>query len=349
VTLVEARAPVRVCDLGGWTDTWFAGSGLVCSVAVQPGVGVRVAAGEPGTDGQPVTLGMPDLDDRYRFDPREPPGRHPLLEAAMAAMPLPAGTGLEVEVRWGMPPGSGVGTSASTVVALLGALDALTPGRLAPAALAQAAHRVETERLGLQSGVQDQVAAAHGGINLIEVGPYPEWRVQPVDVPEPVRTELEERLVHVYLGRPHASSALHEQVIAAFDEDDDGLRDLEPLRRAARDGAAGLDAGDLTAYGQALVANTRAQAALRPELVSADAWRIAAVARAHGATGWKVNGAGGDGGSVTLLGPPDREARDRLVADLGTAGRDWCVVPLRLDARGLTVRVHTSHDSTNDA
>ena len=39
---VTATAPVRVCDLGGWTDTWFAGHGLVVNVAVAPGVTARV-------------------------------------------------------------------------------------------------------------------------------------------------------------------------------------------------------------------------------------------------------------------------------------------------------------------
>ena len=38
---VTATAPVRVCDLGGWTDTWFARRGLVVSIAVRPGATAR--------------------------------------------------------------------------------------------------------------------------------------------------------------------------------------------------------------------------------------------------------------------------------------------------------------------
>jgi D-glycero-alpha-D-manno-heptose-7-phosphate kinase len=44
-----------------------------------------------------------------------------------------------------------------------------------------------------------------------------------------------------------------------------------------------------------------AQARLHPALISPDAWRVIEIARSHGAAGWKVNGAGGDGGSVTIL------------------------------------------------
>jgi len=37
--VIRAEAPVRICDLGGWTDTWFAEHGAVCSIAVTPGSG----------------------------------------------------------------------------------------------------------------------------------------------------------------------------------------------------------------------------------------------------------------------------------------------------------------------
>jgi D-glycero-alpha-D-manno-heptose-7-phosphate kinase len=334
---VTARAPVRVCDLGGWTDTWFAGHGVVCSVAVQPGVDVEIGRGDGVA---PVTLSVPDFGDRYGFDPRSAlPGRHPLLEAVVASMPPPTELAVAIEVRSGMPPGSGVGTSAAVVVALLGALDALTPGQVAAGDVARAAHRVETVHVGNQSGVQDQLAAAHGGINLIEVDRYPHTRVSAVAVPADARAALGRRLVHVYLGRPHRSSAVHEHVIAALGEDADAAeRDLDPLRRAASEGASALEAGDLDAYGAALVANTRAQAALHPALVSADAWRVIALARAHGAAGWKVNGAGGGGGSVTLLGPSDTGRCARLAVAVEATGRDWQVIPITLAREGLSVR-----------
>ena len=50
-----------------------------------------------------------------------------------------------------------------------------------------------------------------------------------------------------------------------------------------------------------MVENTDAQTQLHSELVGADAQAIIGCAREHGALGWKVNGAGGDGGSLTLL------------------------------------------------
>ena len=78
-------------------------------------------------------------------------------------------------------------------------------------------------------------------------------------------------------------------------------RYLEPLREAAAAGKAALLRCDLGAFGEAMAANTRAQQKLHPELVGDRARQVIALAREHGVSGYKVNGAGGAGGSVTLL------------------------------------------------
>jgi D-glycero-alpha-D-manno-heptose-7-phosphate kinase len=335
---VRAVAPVRICDLGGWTDTWFAGHGVVCNLAISPGAHVSIATHEHGTLPARVVLDVEQFADRYGVDPGGPlPGKHPLLEATVASAAIPADRDLEISVGCPLPAGSAVGTSAAIVVALLGALDALTPGSVSPSELAARAHRVETVELGLQSGVQDHLAAAHGGINRIDIDRFPEARIEPVAVPEAVRRELEERLVLVYLGRPHHSSTVHEQVIAALERDPGVAHRLEPLRAAARHGAAALAAGDLEAYGDALVENTSAQDALHPGVVGRDAREVIEVARDHGAAGWKVNGAGGTGGTVTVLAPSDASAYATLVGGLQRATRSWQLLPFHLDQHGLRV------------
>jgi D-glycero-alpha-D-manno-heptose-7-phosphate kinase len=337
--LVRAVAPVRMCDLGGWTDTWFAGHGVVCNVAISPGAEVRVVAHARGSLPARVVLEVQQFGDRYGVDPDgAQPGRHPLLEAAIAsAAALPSDRDLEISVGCSLPAGSAVGTSAAIVVALLGALDALTPGRASRSDLAAGAHRVETLELGLQSGVQDQLAAAHGGVNRIDIDRFPHARVDPIVVPEPAHRALQQRLLLVYLGHPHDSSTVHEQVIARLEHDPDLERRLEPLRVAARRGAAALEAGDLDAYGEALVANTEAQAALHPDVVGPDAGEVIAVARNCGAAGWKANGAGGAGGSVSVLASDDATAHARLVAELQRADRPWTLPPFRLDQAGLRI------------
>jgi D-glycero-alpha-D-manno-heptose-7-phosphate kinase len=76
---------------------------------------------------------------------------------------------LEISIHSQVPAGASTGASAAVSVALIGALDALTPGRLTPHEVAYAAHRVETRRLKLQSGIQDQLCAAYVSLNYIEM------------------------------------------------------------------------------------------------------------------------------------------------------------------------------------
>jgi D-glycero-alpha-D-manno-heptose-7-phosphate kinase len=229
-----------------------------------------------------------------------------------------------------VPPGSGLGTSASVVVALIGALRLLAGETLDRSAIARAAHETETVGLGLQSGLGDQLAAAHGGANVITIDPYPVARIAPVTVAPGTWEALTRRLVTVYLGRPHHSSTVHETVIARLRTTEAEVF-LAPLRTAATAAARALAAGDIEAYGEAMTANTEAQAELHGPLVSAAAWRVAAIADRHHAAGWKVNGAGGDGGTVSVIGPDDPRP---LISDLRSAGA-LTVLPVVPARRGL--------------
>jgi D-glycero-alpha-D-manno-heptose-7-phosphate kinase len=239
-----------------------------------------------------------------------------------------------------------VGTSASVLVAFIAALTALTgdiDGGMAgidggvrdPQALARAAHELETVDLGLQSGVQDHVAAAHGGSNFLTIDCYPDVNVHHLDVPSSTWEALARQIVTVYLGRPHRSSTVHEAVIQRL-ASTDAETCLAPLRAAARDAATALLEGDIDAYGQALIANTRAQTALHPALVNPVAREVIRVAAAHGAVGWKVNGAGGEGGTVTILGPdPPDELATAISSIAGVT-----LLPLRPAREGVRIVDH---------
>ncbi|MGH9105734.1 MAG: GHMP kinase [Acidimicrobiales bacterium] len=310
ISQVTVQAPVRVLDAGGWTDTWFSRTGRVCHLCTGPGAQVlaRLRPRPRGAGGAfRVHLRVPAYGDDYSFDPRRGPGRHPLLEAALERW-APPGCSLEVSVEAAVPAGSSLGTSAAVVVALLGALKALGEEPLAPADLARAAHEVETVDLGRQSGVQDQVAAAYGGANVVDVDPYPEFEVRSLKLLPETAEELARRVVTIYLALGHDSSAVHEAVINHLEgHDDDAARLLAPLREAATRAAAALVAGDIVSYGEAMVANTEAQVALHPSLVNPLARKVIRVAARSGALGWKVNGAGGAGGSLTLVAGDDPE------------------------------------------
>jgi len=327
--VIEASCPVRICDIGGWTDTWFGGPGRVVNIAVTPGVEVSI---RPTARAGTVIIDATSLGVRYPIVPgKARTARHPLLEAAVDAFPPPADRGVEVSVRSAVPPGCGTGTSAAVCVALVGALTALRFGRVAPREIAYAAHRLEVEVLGTESGIQDQLSAALGGINYLEIEPYPESTVYTL----PAWDDLGVRLTLVFLGRAHHSSDIHRQVIE--DEGSHRSEVLSRLRAAAVDARTAVLTRDLHAFGQAMIANTDAQRSLHPELVGVDADRVIEVARMQGAIGWKVNGAGGDGGSVTVL-SGSAEAKVAFDRRVVMEGGSYRVLPVELSAAGLTVR-----------
>ncbi len=339
IAVVNSVAPIRVCDNGCWTDTWFAGHGQVFNIAVYPYAEVQVKVFRGGGEAaERVVLHPENFGQRYAVTQEGPPwGEHPLLEAAIAYMKVPKELRVEVSLHSEAPAGAGTGTSASVTVALIGALDALTPGRLTPHEVASAAHRVETEMLHRQCGIQDQLASAYGGVNYIEMFAYPHASVSPVHVPDPVWWELERRLVLVYLGRSHDSSAIHETVIRSLEDAGPDSPAIVELRRTAPRSRDALYAGDFAALGRAMVESTEAQGRLHPALVGSEARRVIGIARSHGVLGWKVNGAGGEGGSITLLCDEDSARKRALVREIEQSDRAFRHVPTVLSRHGLRV------------
>ena len=147
--------------------------------------------------------------------------------------------------------------------------------------------------------------------------------------------ELEARLLLVYLGRSHSSTAVHESVLRDVTGIGAGHPALESLRLAAAAARDAVLAGDFSALGAAMAANTEAQRRLHPALIGADAARVIDAASACGAAGWKVNGAGGEGGSVALLASRVRAARGKLEDAVSALPAACRLIPLRLARQGL--------------
>jgi D-glycero-alpha-D-manno-heptose-7-phosphate kinase len=335
LSVINSVAPIRICDNGGWTDTWFAGHGRIFNIAVSPYVEVQISVFPRAGRDAPVDIDVESFGDRYAITPGEPRvNRHPLLEAAIDRMPIPDEVSLGISIHSQVPAGCATGTSAAVAVALLGALDALSPGRMTRHEIASTAHELEVGALGRQCGIQDQLCSAYGGINYIEMLKYPHATISRVDVSEGLWWELEGRLTLVFLGSSHDSSAIHEQVIADLER---GAAGLEALRGTAVLSRDAIEAGDLGALGRAMVANTEAQVELHPSLINEDAKSVIELARAHGALGWKVNGAGGPGGSLTVLNgasASEKRALHRAITELNPQYR---LIGTRLSREGLRV------------
>lgn len=336
--IVHSFAPVRICDNGGWTDTWFARHGKIFNIAVTPYAEAQLEVYQCKDVVPSIRIVAENFGESYiRVLGQKGWDRHPLLEAAIERLGFPVGTSARVTIYSEAPSGASTGTSAAVSVALIGALDFLRGGHLSPKEIAETAHAIETQMLGLQCGIQDQLCSAFGGINYIEMHEYPNATVSQLSLDPSGWQELERRLVLIYLGHSHSSSKVHEQVIANLEGAGSECRALQELRKTAEKSRDAVVSGRLDLLGQAMVENTRAQANLHPELVSSEAWRVIEIAQAHGAAGWKVNGAGGNGGSVTLLCNPLSDRKRAMIREIEQEVASFRHIPIRLSHRGLSV------------
>jgi D-glycero-alpha-D-manno-heptose-7-phosphate kinase len=337
IKVIHARAPIRVNDIGGWTDTWFAGVGKVLNLAVMPAVEVQIKVFENRRhERRRVFVHAENFRETFWMDPDEPSrDPHALLQFTISGIPIAKKFRLEINLCSPVPAGISTGTSASVCVALLGGLNQLRPNKYDWAEIASLAHRVETRKLKQQSGIQDQICAAHGGVSFIHMRRYPESVVRKVRVEDRVWDELDRRLCLVYLGKPHRSSSMHDYVIAELEAGGPQLRYIRQLTGIAQDAKGHLAAGDFEAYGEAMIRNNECQRGLHPRLIAEEADMVAGLAKKWRAAGWKVNGAGGKGGSMTVLASGDDGLRRQMIQKINGLGRGIRIIPISLSRAGL--------------
>jgi D-glycero-alpha-D-manno-heptose-7-phosphate kinase len=86
-----------------------------------------------------------------------------------------------------------------------------------------------------------------------------------------------------------------------------------------------------------MIQNTEAQGRLHPALISPEASRVIEIACDHGALGWKVNGAGGDGGSVTILCDDLSQVKRAMIREIEQENPLFKNIPVYLSRYGLRV------------
>jgi D-glycero-alpha-D-manno-heptose-7-phosphate kinase len=159
-------------------------------------------------------------------------------------------------------------------------------------------------------------------------------------VPNSVWWELERRLVLVYLGKSHSSTRVHEKVIRELENLGPDNKKLNDLRATAGKSRDAVYAGDFASLGMAMAENTEAQGRLHPDLVSGDSLRIIDIAKAHRALGWKVNGAGGEGGSITILCGDRSDEKRSMIREIEKSNAGFKNIPIYLSRQGLRVWEH---------
>lgn len=201
--------------------------------------------------------------------------------------------------------GTGLGSSSTYTVGLLNALYAYT-GRLAGAErLAREACYIEIERCDLPAGKQDQYIAAYGGLKYTRFNPDGSVFTDPVICQPETRQQLQKRLLLLYTGLTRRSTnILSEQAHNTKNDVSkrDGLRRMVILAEQLYNA---LTHNDLDGFGELLHAGWTEKRRLANGITRPciDEWYE--TARAHGAIGGKILGAGG-GGFLLLYAPVER-------------------------------------------
>jgi len=292
---VLTKAPTRICDIGGWTDTWFYPKGAIFNFCVDLYSYVRLVENKS----KMIKIFAENLRQSaeiLNLKKIEYNGVLDLLKAAIKRMNIE--NGLDIYVKADAPPGCGIGTSASIAVALISALANYKRLNMNQNDIAVLAHKLETEELGLESGVQDQYAAAYGGINFMEID-YPKVRLLKIEINENRILELENQFIIVYFGS-RSSSKMHNAVINNYKNRNKAtINSFEIMRQCAYEMKASINS-DLNILGEIMNRNWEAQKSLHPLMINSIVNKAEKIAKNNGAIGFKCNGAGG-GGSATIL------------------------------------------------
>jgi D-glycero-alpha-D-manno-heptose-7-phosphate kinase len=251
--LVRAKAPLRVSFAGGGTDVSpfpETEGGLVLSATIDRYAYGSLRTRDDGTISiESVDFGL-SLDFPATEDPRFD-GRLDLVKAAIRRLSMDETGGYDLVLRSNAPPGSGLGSSSTMMVALVGLLREYYALPLSEYEIAHLAWEIERRDLCIVGGLQDHYAATFGGFNFIEFGDR--VIVNPLRVRDSIVNELELNLLLCYTGSTRESAnIIADQTARVNGHDPSALEGLRAQKDLAVAMKAALLRGELDHFGELL-------------------------------------------------------------------------------------------------
>ena len=208
-----------------------------------------------------------------------------------------------------IPPGTGLGSSASVCVNILKTLTTYLNRPLSKYDLAERAFHVARNVLGRHVGRQDEFAAAFGGMNFITFRTDGLTEVQPVDLDPALLRELQSNLMLFFTGSAHHSwTILQEQEKSTRSPNGPAVEALHHVRELADRMLSALRAGDLNLFGSLLDEGWQAKKRISGRISNSRIDHLYELARRNGVLGGKITGAGGGGFLLLYCEHGQREA-----------------------------------------
>jgi D-glycero-alpha-D-manno-heptose-7-phosphate kinase len=237
--------------------------------------------------------------------------------------------GLEIHHDGDLPARSGLGSSSAFTVGLLGAIHALLGRHMSKEALANEAIHVEQCLLREPVGLQDQIATSFGGFNHITFGRDGSHDVRPMILPRERLDALQDHLLLVFTGISRLSADVAESVVANLSERSGAMVDLQQMVNRAIE-IVSSPTSDVVEFGRLLHESWKLKATLSSRVTNGSIDDMYQAARAAGAVGGKLLGAGGGGFMLLFVKPEDR-------ARVRQALKDLIVVPFRFETSGCRI------------
>ncbi|HIF14247.1 MAG TPA: dehydrogenase [Bacteroidetes bacterium] len=299
--IYRSRAPLRLGLAGGGTDVSpysdiYGGAILNATISL-----FAYATIEPREDGK-ISFIAYDRDERFEVNSSEQleiDGKLDLLKGVYNYIvkdyiKKPLGFTLSTYVD--APAGSGLGTSSTLVVAILGAFAEWLKLPFGEYDLAQISYKIEREDLEMAGGKQDQYTAAFGGVNFMQFLSDDRVIVNPLRIKQKYLDELEFNLLLYYTGTSRLSSTIiEEQSMNVKNDKSSSIEAMHKLKEQAYLMKEAILKGKLDELGEILNFGWEHKKKMAASISNAFIDEIYDEALKAGANGGKVSGAGGGG------------------------------------------------------
>ena len=252
---------------------------------------------------------------------------HPAIRNAMAMKDMHE---LRLTYDADLPARSGLGTSSSFAVGMLHAFSALKGKTVTKRQLADEAIYLERVLCNEAGGVQDQIAAAYGGLNFIRFDAEG-YHVEPLQIREDMKEALNDRLLLFFTGFSRFSSDIQAETRKKLRDKTAELQEMTQLAyEAAKILSSAEQESGLAEFGRMLDHTWQLKRGISTGISTDTIDSMYAAGKAAGALGGKLLGAGGGGFLVFYVEPDCREA-------LMEAMKDLLYIPFRFENDGTAI------------
>ena len=299
--IYRSKAPLRLGLAGGGTDVSpysdeFGGAILNATISLY-----AYATIEPLNENG-IIIQAADRKEEQRFDwNNELPidGTLDLVKGVYNRIQKDHGlplTNFRITTYVDAPAGSGLGTSSTLVVAILGAFTEMLRLPLGDYDIAHYAYEIERKDLALAGGKQDQYAATFGGVNYMEFFSDDKVIVNPLRIRQEYLNELENNLVLYFTSTSRESaSIIKEQQKNVVQKNEKSIQAMHHLKEQSKMMKEALLKGRLHEIGEILDYGFQQKRKMAANISNSQLDEIYEAAKKAGASGGKISGAGGGG------------------------------------------------------